>query len=57
MQIKNTLGKLFQPDPHFLYVFLIILAIFIFGVQIGIKQGRNLEIEDLRIKYDYLCSN
>ena len=43
----------FRPEEKHLYVFLIALAIFIAGVQIGIKHGRALELDDLRIKYGY----
>lgn len=39
------------------YLFLIILAIVIIGVQIGIAHGRKLQIEDIRMGNDYLCSN
>ena len=52
-------GKKFQPDTSlWLHIFLIALAIFILGVQIlgvqiGIKHGRELQLEDMRIKYGY----
>ena len=47
-------GKKFQPDTSLcLHIFLIALAIFILGVQIGIKHGRELQLEDMRIKYGY----
>lgn len=47
-------GKKFQPDtPLLLYIFLIALLIFILGVQIGIKHGRELQLDDMRIKYGY----
>lgn len=47
-------GKKFQPDTLlWLHIFLIALAIFILGVQIGIKHGRELQLEDMRIKYGY----
>jgi hypothetical protein len=36
-----------------LHILIITLAIFILGVQIGIKHGRNLQTEDLKIKYGY----
>ena len=39
------------------YIFLIILALIIIGVQIGIAHGRKLQIEDMRIDNDYICSN
>lgn len=47
-------GKKFQPDtPLLLYIILIALLIFILGVQIGIKHGRELQLDDMRIKYGY----
>ena len=53
-QYKLT-GNLFKfrPEEKHLYIFLIALLIFILGVQLGIKQGRALELDDLRIKYGY----
>lgn len=46
--------KKFQPDtPLLLCIFLIALLIFISGVQIGIKHGRELQLDDMRIKYGY----
>jgi len=52
MLVDKLTGKpKFQPGETTFYVFLIALAIFIFGVQIGIKHGRTLELEDLSIKY------
>lgn len=51
-------GKKFQPDTSFMFnIFLIALAIFILGVQIGIKHGRELQLDDMRIKYGYNFSN
>ena len=42
-------GKKFQPDtPLWLYIFMIALLIFILGVQIGIKHGRELQLDDMR---------
>ena len=42
-------GKNFQPDTSlWLHIFLIARAIFILGVQIGIKHGRELQLEDMR---------
>ena len=67
-------GKKFQPDTSlwlhiflialaifilgvqigiWLHIFLIALAIFILGVQIGIKHGRELQLEEMSIKYGY----
>ncbi len=34
-------------------ILIIALAIFILGVQIGIKHGRELQLEDIRIEYGY----
>ena len=54
MLVNKSLGKPpFRPGETAFYVFLIALAIFIFGVQVGIKHGRALELEDLSIKYGY----
>ena len=47
----------FRPESPFLYIFIIALAIFILGVQIGIKHGRDLQLEDMRIKYGYSFSD
>ena len=41
----------------YLYTFLIILGIFIAGVQVGIKHGRELQLEDIKIEYGYDFSN
>jgi len=47
-------GKPFRPGTSLcFYIFLIALAIFILGVQIGIKQGRALQLEEMRIEYDF----
>lgn len=46
----------FRPDI-LQYAFIIALAIFILGVQIGIKHGRELQLEDIRIEYGYDFSN
>ena len=52
MLVNKLTGKLkFRLGETAFYVFLIALAIFIFGVQVGIKHGRALELEDLSIKY------
>ncbi len=34
-------------------IFLIALIIFIIGVQIGIHHGRELQLQDLEVKYGY----
>lgn len=47
----------FRPDNHILHIFIIALAIFILGVQIGIKHGRELQLEDIRIEYGYSFPN
>ena len=42
-------GKKFQPDTSlYLHIFIIALAIFILGIQIGIKHGRELQLDDMR---------
>ena len=45
-------GKIFRPDT-LLHIFIVALAIFILGVQLGIKHGRELQLEDLKVKYVY----
>ncbi len=45
-------GKIFRPDT-LLHIFIIALAIFILGVQLGIKHGRELQLEDLKVRYGY----
>lgn len=39
------------------YLFLVMLAILIIGVQIGIAHGKRLQIEDIRNDYEYICAN
>ena len=46
----------FRPET-LLHIFIIALAIFILGVQIGIKHGRELQIEDFKIEYGYIFSD
>ena len=54
MKVHNFFVKFkFQHVEKFFYLFLILLAIFIAGVQIGISQGRALELEQIRIIYGY----
>lgn len=55
MKIKNTDSNkvIFRLTETGFYIFMIALAIFILGVQVGIKHGRTLELEDLSIKYGY----
>lgn len=48
---------IFRPGEKALYIFLIILAIFILGVQVGIKQGRALQLQDMEITNGYYFSN
>ena len=53
---NNIVDTGFNSDPKLetaFYYFLIALAIFILGVQIGIKHGRDLQIEDFQIQYGY----
>ncbi|CDC21765.1 unknown [Clostridium sp. CAG:306] len=45
-------GKKFRPDTLF-HIFLIALAIFILGVQLGIKHGRELQKQDFEEQYCY----
>lgn len=45
-------GKIFRPDT-LLHIFIVALAIFILGVQLGIKHGRELQLEDLKVRYGY----
>ena len=45
-------GKIFRPDT-LLHIFIIALAIIILGVQLGIKHGRELQLEDLKVRYGY----
>ena len=42
---------------NWLHIFIIALAIFILGVQVGIKQGRTLQIQDLELDYGIKISN
>lgn len=51
--MKKQIGKPFQPGDQWLHIFLIALAIFILGVQVGIKHGRELQLEDIYIEYGY----
>ena len=38
----------------YLYIFLILLSVFIAGVQLGIKQGKELQIQEF---YEYNFAN
>ena len=49
----STLVGLLNSDSQKLYIFIICLSIFILGVQLGIKHGRDLEREDIRTYYGY----
>ena len=49
-------GKKFRPDT-LLHIFIVALAIFILGVQLGIKHGRELQLEDLKVRYGYEFSD
>lgn len=61
------MGKLSNEHPNYLWcegvmekalhILIIVLAIFILGVQLGIKHGRQLQTEDLSIKYGYSFTN
>lgn len=47
MSLKERIEKAF-------YIFLIALAIFVFGVQCGICHGRHLQMEELQeVNYGY----
>lgn len=51
-------GKLyFRPGELMYYIFIICLAIFILGVQVGIKKGRYLQKQDLEIEYGIIISD
>lgn len=39
---------------RFLYTFLILLAVFIFGVQVGITRGKELQRQE---HYEYITTN
>ncbi len=52
MKINNS-----KLENSIFFIVFIALAIFIAGVQIGIKHGRALELDDLRIKYGYWISD
>ena len=51
-------GKKFRPDYlTCYYILVIVLAIFILGVQIGIKHGRELQLDEIRIEYGDIFTN
>lgn len=54
---KNAVKDLKFPPTTYLHIFIIALTIFILGVQLGIKQGRTLEREDILNNYDYCISD
>ena len=54
---KRMRFNVFDSDPKCLYAFIICLSIFILGVQIGIKHGRDLEREDIKTYYGYEITN
>lgn len=39
------------------YIFLMALVIFIIGLQIGIKHGRELQLEEMGVNYGFFISN
>lgn len=48
-------GNKFRPDTSLMFnIFLIALAIFILGVQVGIKRGRELQIEQIHERTEVL---
>ena len=58
MKKYKTSGKFkFRLGEKHFYIFLIALAIFILGVQVGIKKGRALELENQRIEYGYYIAD
>lgn len=50
-------GKEIYTDVNWLHIIIICLSIFILGVQLGIKHGRDLEREDMRFNYGYEFTN
>lgn len=50
--------KEFRPDnDRVLLILIFALAIFILGVQLGIKHGRELQKEDICVEYGYCLPN
>ena len=48
-------GNKFRPDTSLMFnIFLIALAIFILGVQVGIKRGRELQLEKIHERTEVL---
>ncbi len=48
-------GNKFRPDTSLMFnIFLIALAIFILGVQVGIKRGRELQLEQIHERTEVL---
>lgn len=54
--MKNRTGKSLRPDT-LVHIFIIALAIFILGVQVGITHGRKLQLEDLELDYGIIIPN
>ena len=52
--IKTNQIKDYTKFERFLYTFLILLAVFIFGVQIGIAHGKELQRQE---HYEYITTN
>ncbi len=46
-----------EKQEKFFHIILVALAIFLLGVQIGIRQGIKLERERININYDYEAAN
>jgi hypothetical protein len=44
-------------QEKFLYTALIVLGIFIAGVQVGIHHGRELQIQDIQEQYEYTITD
>lgn len=55
--MRNTGKFLFRPAELWFHIFIIALAIFILGVQIGIAHGRKLQLEDLELDYGIVIPN
>ena len=50
-------GKEIYTNVNWLHIIIICLSIFILGVQLGIKHGRTLQLEDMGLKYGYEFTN
>lgn len=57
MKLSSLPVRLLNFDTIWFYTLIICLSIFILGVQLGIKHGRNLEREDIQTYYGYEITN